>query len=206
MSLSKGEKFKFSKWAGKSKMQWKEKYKILLFTACLLLSSSSLYGVGVVDATNYESVKNSIEMTTDIHVGSKKLEGPRIYLVFSRTDGGSGSYFLRSSANVSKEYNDKSTVQLYVIATFPNWRFLKSAYSEGKKYSTTQIERETGTCGSYGCSLNEHITIDFTLGQIKKEILDKSVFTVKLVGRKGDFVFSVPIAYFEAFVDRLENK
>ena len=175
----------------------KRKFVALVISAAMFVSACS--GM-FLDPTNYEDVKNNIHITRDGFQGTVQIQAREAY-----NNWPYDQYFLRSSISSSQSFRDDTLIQIYVIADFSDWAFLDSAYSEGKRYPVTEIDRDVSYCSSGGCSVKEHIAVNLTLGQIKNEVLKKEVFRFKLRGNAGSKIISVPKAYSQAFVDAVEE-
>ena len=190
---------------GDGKMNRDKKSLISFILFFLVLSGCAAYGINLTDPSNYQVVKASIQSINDPHEGTIEIRGPRIGISMFKNDNGWATYFLRSFASSTKGYSEDSVVQIYVAVNRYGWAFFNTAYSAGKRYQTTQINRSVINC-SAGCLVLESVGVDLTVNQLKREILKKPSFVFKLSGNRGDFVVEVPSAYLQAFVDKLENK
>ena len=65
------------------------------------------------------------------------------------------------------------------------WNFFKKAYDDnGKLLDITLIDRKVGSCYGGGCTLYEHIAINFTKDELIK--LQKTGFPFMLYGKYAD--------------------
>lgn len=79
------------------------------------------------------------------------------------------------------------------------WRFYSSAHdSDGNSLDTTVIARNVDWCGSYKCSYIEILGIGITREYLE-ERKDRGI-TVKVSGKNGEEIFSIPAAYVQAFL------
>ncbi len=153
-----------------------------------------------LDPLNYSEVKSKITISKNEHRGLVNVKAPIV-------GGGFDSqyYLLRSHRNIGGYFEDNSNIQIYVRSSFNEWAFLNRAYSKGKRLNITLIDREVGSCSEYGCIIYEDVAINLTLGEIKKVVLLEPSFKFELSGKSGSRRVEVPKAYFQAFVDYLED-
>lgn len=173
---------------------------ILLF---VLLSACALASVNSINPFDYGMVKSAIEINNNPHRGTLSINGPEI----GRRNK---TYFLRTIIEPGEVINDKTFVQIYVQVIFSSWGHLKRAYSEGKRYTLTQIDKssscEKDDDGFQECEFFEHVAVNLTLGQIKSEITKRKSFVVEISGIGDAVIVEIPRIYFQAFIDRMENK
>ena len=79
------------------------------------------------------------------------------------------------------------------------WRFYSAAYdSDGNPLPTQKISRTVNWCGRYVCSYLEVLGIDITRKYLEER--KESGIAVKISGKNGEEVLSIPAAYVQAFL------
>ena len=165
----------------------------LMLTACGHMVAGAL-GITVVNPNNADEVTQHITVSYDKHENMTTIKAPRI---FAQNNLTGHTYLLRgwSKGNTLESF---SSGQLYIVAQLGDWYFLNSAYSNGKKLKTVEIDRAVGSCVR-DCDVSEAIGVNLSKAQIKMIAKSGKDFEVKVSGQRGDVQITVPASYFRAF-------
>lgn len=100
----------------------------------------------------------------------------------------------------SKSDDGRVIYQIYVMDYYSgDWRFYDSAYdSNGNRLDTTLISRKVDSCDRYGCSHEEHIGLNVTRTYLEEN--KEGGIRLKISGKAGEEVFSIPSGYIKAFL------
>lgn len=171
----------------------------IIVIASLLISAcgaqiAKMHGIDIIDPFDPQAVEAATTVEPDPHTGLTKVAGPPI---FHDNNILGKVYFLRGwkSKNLS---DDSGSIQVYVLARFDKWAFLDTAYANGKKLDTSQIDRKVGSCSGYGCSLQETIGINLNISQLRDYA--KNGLSFKVLGKRDSITMIIPAGYFSGFL------
>lgn len=152
-------------------------------------------------ATDSEQVKPPVKKSND----RLKSKIKRTYDEFRKQNeytgedvlDGFGEVFLRCI----KPDNGEPIFQIYVADIYQGpWRFYRTTWdSDGAKLDTVEITRNVVSCGGWECYRNEEVAISITRDYLEQHRTKNIRF--KLSGPGGEYVFTVPAAHIDAFLD-----
>lgn len=163
-----------------------------------------MYIIGIVilrscaaglDPRNPSDVAARTEVQSDPHDAITRDKGPTVDSFEDRT-----SYFPRAWSSS----DGVRTAQLEVRANFSDWAFLDSAYSEGQSVDVTKID-STVSCGRYGCSHYEHISVNLSIDTLRN-LASKDIVSIKIAGRRGSRVIDIPGQYIKGFLAAIDTR
>lgn len=137
-----------------------------------------------------ERLKSKIKRTYDEFRKQREYTGEDVLEGF-------GEVFLRGI----KPDNVEPIFQIYVADIYQGpWRFYRTTWdSDGAELETVQITRNVVSCGGWECYRNEEVAISVTRDYLEQHRTKNIRF--KLSGPGGEYVFTVPAAHIDAFLD-----
>ncbi|GAA4106671.1 hypothetical protein ACFFTN_10285 [Aminobacter aganoensis] len=167
--------------------------------ACLLLAGcgaqlAAAYGIPIVPAAQKEQVSRNISVGHDPHTGLIKVSGP---LIFHDRNLLGNTYLIRSWID-PKGQSANGDFQILVTGRYPKRVYLKQAYADGEKVSTTVIDRERVSCADF-CIIKEAIGLNLTEEEMARRA--ETGMSFKVLGRRASLVMTIPPAYFAALLD-----
>ena len=141
------------------------------------------------DVTSFEATIVSRNNSVYAYDASSNLESVR--------------YFLRAT-KIGKLPGPPESIQLYVAIGARDWVFLSQAFSDGRSFNVTQIDRNISS-GSR-VSITEDVAVNLTLDDLRA--YSEKPLLIKLEGRDPSraVVLEVPETYIKAFSDVIEDK
>ena len=135
-------------------------------------------------------VASKTTVETDRHRGGLKVKGP------VTRSGVRGEWFIRGWADCEE---CARRYQLYAKYTFRDWRFLRRAYAEGRRYELVQIDREVIDANA----LSEHVAINLSESDVRS-ISSKGIeFLIE--GQRGEVTIQVPAGYAAGVLNALDS-
>lgn len=100
-----------------------------------------------------------------------------------------------------KPDNSAPIFQIYVADLYQGpWRYYRTTWdSDGTKLDTLQITRNVVSCGGWECYRNEEVALIITRDYLEQHRTKGLRF--KLSGSGGEYIFTVPAAHIDAFLD-----
>jgi len=143
-----------------------------------------------VEKKSNERMKSKIKRTYDEFRKQREYTGEDVLEGF-------GEMFLRCI----KPDNGEPIFQIYVADIYQGpWRFYRTTWdSDGNKLDTAEITRNVVSCGGWECYRNEEVAISVTRDYLEQHRTKNIRF--KLSGPGGEYVFTVPAAHIDTFLD-----
>ncbi|MDR7224503.1 hypothetical protein [Aminobacter aminovorans] len=167
--------------------------------ACLLLAGcgaqlAAAYGIPIVPAGQKEQVARNISVKHDPHTGLINVSGP---LIFHDRNLFGNTYLIRSWIDPKGRSIDDD-FQILVVGRYPKRVYLKQAYADGEKVSTTAIDRERVSCADF-CIIREVVGLNLTEEEMARRA--ETGMSFKVLGRRASLTMTVPPGYFSAILD-----
>ncbi len=162
--------------------------------------------------TDFDVVKSNVEFLHHPHIGGRSAKGPQIkyrdpernkwldgYNIYNLIGVDAG----RSGANIV----NFSDVQLRIEQTsMGDWPFYNAAYSAGERLRFKKIDSDVSCLGyGGGCYKKEIVGIDMTMDQLR-EISERQIFAVKVVGKGNSMIVEIPQSYIKGFLAAIDEK
>lgn len=144
-----------------------------------------------------QDIYSQTKVSHDPHTKTIHVNGPLVFVEDGLVLGDGYSAFVN-------EKGGKITTGLFFAARFKEWAYLEKAYSEGKPYTLQKINSEVERCGAKSCTLTEAVGIPLSLQQMR-QLAKKEVFSIKLSGRTGSKVFTIPGTYFQGVLQKYDE-
>lgn len=172
-------------------------------TMAMVVAAAALVGLGGCAAqqpkVNFQdsmSVSQNVKVKRDDFKKLTSYDGPEI------RGKDSDAVLLRGS----KFDADPNTVlyQIYAVDFYTGaWRMHDSAYDiKGNRLDSSTLDRKVFNCSTPGCLKGEHVAVTVT-----REYLENSVaegIKIKISGRGGEEIFTVPGPYVRGFLDAMK--
>lgn len=174
--------------------------RIFVSSAAILALSACAAGdmaAGPFAGSGYDKTSEDVQLNTKIsfdnYMGQATLTGPEL-------DAGNHKIHIRGW----KAPGDAGwRFQVYIVAEFSDWAYLRQAWADGEALDTTEISRDVIHCSAgrprYGtqgyCIIWETVGINLSPEQV--ETYAEGMLLFKITGRGGSVTGIVPGRYFD---------
>jgi len=163
--------------------------------------------------TDYGAVKSKVKFLHDPHIGARTATAPEIKYKDAGRNKWLDGYNIYNLIGIDVGRDGANTinfsdVQLRIRQTTQGeWPFYNAAYSAGEQFEFTKVDSDVDCLGGGVCYKKEVVGVDMTMDQLR-EISERPMFTVKIVGKRNNMVVEIPQSYIQGFlaaVDEREN-
>jgi hypothetical protein len=140
-------------------------------------------------------VASMLQTSIDVHEARVRILGPPVFDALGSPPLG----YTVSAAIDSERPGTGDEFQITLIGLFSKRVYLKDVMTEGRKLDAKVHDRERVYCGE-GCNVAETLYVSISAQDL--ENWSRTGLTFKVIGRRVDFVASIPSVYFAAVRDK----
>lgn len=162
-------------------------------------------------STSYETVRLKTTFLTDPHIGASTATGPKIKYKHKGDNMWTDGYNIYNLVAIDVGRSGTNTVNFTDIQlrvsksmTGTGFAYFHTAYSKGERFAFTEVDRDLDCYGGQ-CFRKEIVGIDMSMDKLR-EISERPIFVVKIVGKEGSTIVEVPQSYIQGFLAAISEK